>query len=198
MAAAQPHRAAIYVRVSTTDQEPENQLQELRRYLDARGWTAQEFIDRAVPGPAMDSMVGAPPVSLKAGLLLVRVPLGRRKILAQFLRRASRTVAGGITLNAPPFLQRTRVHRVEPELVEQTRNGGLGCRVVAGDDQGSTILRAGRSPVSRELRPAVRAADNQMTRTGTATPVTGDNGNSRLGLLQPASWCRYAERDRSS
>ena len=37
MAAARPHRVAIYVRVSTTDQEPENQLQELRRYLDARG-----------------------------------------------------------------------------------------------------------------------------------------------------------------
>ena len=30
-------RAAIYARVSTLDQEPENQLQELRRYADARG-----------------------------------------------------------------------------------------------------------------------------------------------------------------
>ena len=87
-------------------------------------------------------------------LLLVRVPLGRRKILAQCLRRASRTVAGGIALNAPPVLQRTRIHGVEPELVEQTCNGGLGLRVVAGDDQCPTILRAGRSSVGRKLSGA--------------------------------------------
>jgi len=30
-------KAAIYARVSTFDQEPENQLQELRRYVSARG-----------------------------------------------------------------------------------------------------------------------------------------------------------------
>ena len=29
-------RAAIYARISTFDQEPENQLQELRRYVSAR------------------------------------------------------------------------------------------------------------------------------------------------------------------
>ena len=52
MAAAHPHRAAIYVRVSTFDQEPENQLQELRRYIEARGWAAQEFVDRGVSGAA--------------------------------------------------------------------------------------------------------------------------------------------------
>ncbi len=32
-------KAAIYARVSTVDQEPENQLRELRRYIQARGWT---------------------------------------------------------------------------------------------------------------------------------------------------------------
>ena len=35
--------AAIYARVSTLDQEPENQLQELRKYVEARGWKAIEF-----------------------------------------------------------------------------------------------------------------------------------------------------------
>ena len=55
-------RAAIYARVSTFDQEPENQLQELRRYIQARGWTATEFVDRGVSGskerrPALDSLV---------------------------------------------------------------------------------------------------------------------------------------------
>src|SRR5262245_38113403 len=55
-------RAAIYARVSTFDQEPENQLQELRRYVEARGWSAIEFVDRGVSGakdrrPALDQMI---------------------------------------------------------------------------------------------------------------------------------------------
>jgi len=55
-------RAAIYARVSTFDQEPENQLAELRRYVEARGWTAKEYVDRGVSGakdrrPALDELV---------------------------------------------------------------------------------------------------------------------------------------------
>jgi DNA invertase Pin-like site-specific DNA recombinase len=55
-------KAAIYARVSTVDQEPENQLQELRRYVEARGWTAVEFVDRGVSGakdrrPALDQLL---------------------------------------------------------------------------------------------------------------------------------------------
>jgi putative DNA-invertase from lambdoid prophage Rac len=55
-------RAAIYARVSTVDQEPENQLQELRRYTEARGWTVKEYVDRGVSGakdrrPALDALV---------------------------------------------------------------------------------------------------------------------------------------------
>jgi DNA invertase Pin-like site-specific DNA recombinase len=55
-------RVAIYARVSTVDQEPENQLQELRRYTEARSWTAMEYIDRGVSGakdrrPALDRLL---------------------------------------------------------------------------------------------------------------------------------------------
>jgi DNA invertase Pin-like site-specific DNA recombinase len=55
-------KAAIYARVSTVDQEPENQLQELRRYIGARNWTAVEYIDRGVSGskdrrPALDQLL---------------------------------------------------------------------------------------------------------------------------------------------
>ena len=55
-------KAAIYARVSTVDQEPENQLQELRRYVQARDWTAAEYVDRGVSGakdrrPALDDLV---------------------------------------------------------------------------------------------------------------------------------------------
>lgn len=55
-------KAAIYARVSTVDQEPENQLQELRRYVQARDWTAVEYVDRGVSGakdrrPALDQLL---------------------------------------------------------------------------------------------------------------------------------------------
>jgi DNA invertase Pin-like site-specific DNA recombinase len=55
-------KAAIYARVSTFDQEPENQLQELRRYIEARGWTGAEYVDRGVSGakdrrPALDQLL---------------------------------------------------------------------------------------------------------------------------------------------
>jgi DNA invertase Pin-like site-specific DNA recombinase len=56
-------RAAIYARVSTLDQQPENQLAELRRYVAARGWDAAiEYVDHGVSGtttarPALDRLV---------------------------------------------------------------------------------------------------------------------------------------------
>src|SRR4051812_29625812 len=56
-------KAAIYARVSTLDQEPENQLIELRRYINARGWgTPTEYVDRGVSGskdrrPALDQLL---------------------------------------------------------------------------------------------------------------------------------------------
>ena len=56
-------RVAIYARVSTLDQQPENQLAELRRYVDARGWAAAvEYVDHGVSGakdrrPALDQLV---------------------------------------------------------------------------------------------------------------------------------------------
>jgi DNA invertase Pin-like site-specific DNA recombinase len=57
-----PHRAAIYARVSTTEQTAENQLAELRRYVEARGWSVAEYVDLGVSGakdrrPALDDLV---------------------------------------------------------------------------------------------------------------------------------------------
>jgi DNA invertase Pin-like site-specific DNA recombinase len=61
-------KAAIYARVSTIDQEPENQLLEVRRYCDVRGWSAPpfgipaiEYVDRCSGSkdsrPALDQLV---------------------------------------------------------------------------------------------------------------------------------------------
>src|SRR5262245_57140656 len=57
-------RAAIYTRVSTVDQNPENQAIELRRYVEARGWQAVEYTDHGVSGakdrrPALDQLLNA-------------------------------------------------------------------------------------------------------------------------------------------
>ena len=59
-------RAAIYARVSTLDQEPENQLAELRQYVGARSWTGVEYVDKGVSGstekrPALDRLIRETP-----------------------------------------------------------------------------------------------------------------------------------------
>jgi DNA invertase Pin-like site-specific DNA recombinase len=55
-------RVAIYARVSTVDQNIENQLAELRRYVAARGWQPKEYCDTGISGakdrrPALDTLV---------------------------------------------------------------------------------------------------------------------------------------------
>jgi DNA invertase Pin-like site-specific DNA recombinase len=57
-----PMRAALYARVSTLDQEPENQLRELRTYAALRGWQAKEYVDHGVSGakefrPSLDALL---------------------------------------------------------------------------------------------------------------------------------------------
>lgn len=58
-------RVALYVRVSTSDQDADLQLVELRRFVGARGWeVAGEFVDRGVSGarasrPALDQLRAA-------------------------------------------------------------------------------------------------------------------------------------------
>jgi putative DNA-invertase from lambdoid prophage Rac len=55
-------RAGVYARVSTADQHCENQLVELRRYCEARGWAiTREYVDQGVSGakesrPALDEL----------------------------------------------------------------------------------------------------------------------------------------------
>lgn len=54
--------AAIYVRVSTVDQETQNQLLELRAFADRRQWLAVEYCDSGVSGskesrPALDQLM---------------------------------------------------------------------------------------------------------------------------------------------
>jgi DNA invertase Pin-like site-specific DNA recombinase len=57
-------RVGIYARVSTTDQEPENQVDPLRAFAEARAWVVTEYVDHGVSGmkdrrPALDAMLAA-------------------------------------------------------------------------------------------------------------------------------------------
>lgn len=58
-------RVALYARVNTAEQTADNQLFELRRYCEARGWTiVEEFVDQGVSGakdsrPALDALMAA-------------------------------------------------------------------------------------------------------------------------------------------
>jgi DNA invertase Pin-like site-specific DNA recombinase len=58
-------KTAIYARVSTSDQNCESQLKELREYIARRGWTvAAEYVDHGFSGakasrPALDSLMKA-------------------------------------------------------------------------------------------------------------------------------------------
>jgi DNA invertase Pin-like site-specific DNA recombinase len=102
-------RAAIYARVSTTDQTVDNQLLELRRYVDARGWTSIKRVCGCHLGRSLRHLVllmeelqqlGVTLVSLGEGLDL-STPAGRLRAsllsaVAQFEveRIRERVVAG--------------------------------------------------------------------------------------------------------
>jgi DNA invertase Pin-like site-specific DNA recombinase len=56
-------RAAIYVRLSTSEQDTALQETELRQYVESRGWTCVVFEDKAQSGakndrPALNAMLG--------------------------------------------------------------------------------------------------------------------------------------------
>src|SRR5262245_48691120 len=59
-----PVRAALYARVSTTEQTTDNQLVALRAFAEARGWTVSEFVDHGISGakdrrPGLDALLAA-------------------------------------------------------------------------------------------------------------------------------------------
>src|ERR1700716_514339 len=56
--------AAIYARVSTLDQDPAAQLEQLRTYCRARGWGAREYVANGVSAakqrrPSLDALLQA-------------------------------------------------------------------------------------------------------------------------------------------
>ena len=88
-------RAAIYARVSTLDQEPENQLAELRRYVHARSWPpAVEYVDHGVSGtrdrrPALDRLITDAMIKVIEAQPDRQIVVGSRRYYAGF-RKATK------------------------------------------------------------------------------------------------------------
>jgi DNA invertase Pin-like site-specific DNA recombinase len=90
MSQAMPRRAAIYARVSTTDQTAENQLLALRDFAQARGWAVTEFVDSGVSGANTTTPSGrllfhvlASVAEFERDLIRDRVHAGLRRARAQ-------------------------------------------------------------------------------------------------------------------
>jgi DNA invertase Pin-like site-specific DNA recombinase len=157
-------RAAIYARVSTLDQQPENQLEELRRYVQARGWTATEFVDKGVSG-AKDSrpqlnklLAGARRRQFDVVVCWRLDRLGRnlRHLVGllddlQVLGVAFVSLAEGIDATTPAG--RLQMHILAA--IAEFERGRLRERVMAGLDR---ARREGR----RLGRPARRITDRQL------------------------------------
>jgi DNA invertase Pin-like site-specific DNA recombinase len=159
-------KAAIYARVSTFDQEPENQLQELRRYVEARGWTVAEFVDRGVSGakdkrPALDRLLSDAKCRRFDVLVCWRLDrLGRnlRHLILLFdelaaLGVAFVSLAEGIDATTPAG--RLQLHVLGA--IAEFERARLRERIAAG------MARA-KSQGRRVGRPRVRLAESDLAR----------------------------------
>ena len=142
-------RVAIYVRVSTTDQDTEGQEAELREYVERRGWTYEVYRDKGQSGAKSD----------RPELTRLLADLRKRKldiVVVWALDRLARSL------------------RQLLEIAEQCRS--LGVDLVSLRQNIDTTLPAGRltfqipgavAEFEREmLRERVKAGMAQARRTG--------------------------------
>ena len=147
------------------DQEPENQLAELRRYVAARGWTAVEYVDRGVSGakdkrPALDELVR---------------DAKRRRFDVLVCWRLDRL---GRNLRAPDSAARRVARR------------GRGIRQPCRGDRRDDACR--QAPAARARRDRrVRAGEDCRTRPGRLGAGRGARSDARA--TQARAWSRAAD-----
>ena len=203
-----PLRAAIYARVSTSDQTCENQLAEISSYVAARGWTAKEYIDHGVSGakerrPALDSLVADARRRRFDALVVWRLDrLGRNLrhlvVLVEELRSVGVDFVSlneGIDATTPAG--KLQMHILGA--IAEFERGRIQERVRAG-------LARARANVRRIGRPRVGvgqvAAGNAQLRRAVAT-AAGEDGHEEVhdpvlvGVVVGVVDLRVGDRDRS-
>ena len=187
-------RAAIYVRVSTIDQNCDNQLLELRRYVAARGWSAEEY-DRSAGSAAArtaalhsitDSRRQA--AAVRCARLLAsrsarpqpealdhtaRGPAGARGRVRQLGRRHRRHDARREAPDAHPWRDRGVRAGTHPRARAGWPPAGSSARGEARSTSATNRCRrterSGRTPSARSSATARRAALNASTVAGPKT-----------------------------
>lgn len=155
-------RAAIYARVSTADQTCDNQLLELHRYVDARGWTAVDYVDRGVSGakdrrPALDALLKDARRRRFDVLIVWRLDrLGRNlRHLVVTLEDLSALGIGFVSLN---------------EGIDATTPAGrLQMAVLGAINSRGKESRSGCAPVWREPGRRGNGSDDDRTESATQT-----------------------------
>jgi DNA invertase Pin-like site-specific DNA recombinase len=164
-------RAALYARVSTSEQTPENQRVALRAFAQARGWHAVEYVDHGVSGakdrrPALDALltaVRARRVDVVACVKLDRVARSTRRLVTL----AGEFQALGVDLVATDqqvdtttpsgrllFHMLAAIAEFERDLIRDRVVAGLQRARVKGTRSGKAI---GRPRVHRVSAAAVQA-----------------------------------------
>ena len=105
----------MYARVSRLDQEPDNQLLELRRYVAARGWDAVAFVEHGVSGAKDRRPIGegldttTPAGRMTFGIIAAVAEFERERTRERIMLALDRRRARGDRLGRP----RTRVQHLD-------------------------------------------------------------------------------------
>jgi DNA invertase Pin-like site-specific DNA recombinase len=149
-------RVAIYARVSTDRQETENQLEQLRRYVQAQGWSlTAEFIDHAESGGKGDRP--------QFQCMLARA--ARRDFEIVLVWALDRLTREGVAETFAP-IQKLNGYRVQFESLTEPHfrtTGPAGELMIA---VAAWIAKQERNRISERVRAGLERAKKNGTKTG--------------------------------
>lgn len=170
-----PTRAALYARVSTTEQTPENQLIELRRYAEARGWTTAEYVDTGISGskdrrPSLDRLMADVAVRRIDAVLVWRLDRFGRNLRHLIVTIEELTAAGVAFVSLGESIDTTSPTRrlmlgilgsfaqFERERIRERIGAGLARARRQGTKLGRRRERIARRDIERTAHLSVRDA----------------------------------------
>ena len=195
-------RAALYARVSTKDQDPQLQLEDLRRVAEQRGWrVAETYVDHGISGarasrPALDKMLGEAQAGRFDVVLVWKLDRLGRSI--QHLLRTLDDLAGwGVQfvsardagIDTTTAQGRLMLHLLaafaefERELIRERVRAGVRRAQAAG-------THCGRRKVEIDLRPALAMLDQGHGLKTTAKSLGVAITTLRERLKEAGEWPR--------